>query len=640
MPGTLPIWLLQTSTFQNSSFVDMEWLGLLEDNELGSVDRHTWTIHFCQPWVYQALPCRDWHSIDNMIKAYLQQFNHVFHEGAMQKEVPYPFVIQCMAGCKIYPNRTSQAFISVGYNGLDFFSFDNDADNGTWLLCQDSSLLQYVLAALQSCTVFRREVAGLFKNTCVDGIEVLLSKRKAALEGQVFARTPSPGQLLLVCRVTGFYPRPVSVAWLRDGQEVPPGPALNTSSVLPNAASPTSRAAARPCPPGWAQLCLPRSSEAVLIAGLGAGLPASVAVAAIVVLRVWRRSLAACTMQPPHLFLFLSLLLPGMWADPEAETKVFQVLKTSLFINSSSAEVSGVALLRDIPIYTMDHVNWTLYMQRPWAWQAAAEGDAVKIAAAYKTALRNMIRYTHETARDLHMDYPFVIQIHAGCAVYPNETAWGFMDVGADGRDLVAFKTERTRWEAQQLSPLAQYLSKSLNKNKSVMGLLEHLLTIFCKSHVLTLYRYGKADLERQEPPVATVFARTPSPGQLLLVCRVTGFYPQPISVAWLRDGQEVPPGPALNTSSVLPNADLTYQLRSCLAVPPRDGHSYACRVRHSSLGTRSLLIPWENHSPVPTVGIAAAVLLLVAIASAGGIWWWKSRKSNGTRGDNQEFII
>ncbi|XP_016161310.1 PREDICTED: T-cell surface glycoprotein CD1b-2-like, partial [Ficedula albicollis] len=97
----------------------------------------------------------------------------------------------------------------------------------------------------------------------------------------------------------------------------------------------------------------------------------------------------------------------------------------------------------------------------------------------------------------------------------------------------------------------------------------------------------------RQELPVATVFTRTPSLDQLLLVCHVTGFYPRPISVAWLRDGQEVPPGPALNTSTILPNADLTYQLRSVLAVAPRDGHSYVCRVRHHSLGTRSLLIPW-----------------------------------------------
>ncbi|NXF91988.1 CD1D protein, partial [Eubucco bourcierii] len=270
-----------------------------------------------------------------------------------------------------------------------------------------------------------------------------------------------------------------------------------------------------------------------------------------------------------------------------------QLLHTSLFTNISSAEVFGMGLLRDIPIYTIDRVNWTIYFRRPWAQQATMEGEAEKVVAHYKTVLRNMIRYMREIALDMRMDYPFVIQIRAGCALYPNGTNWGFVDVGADGRDFVAFKVERLRWEAQQMSPLAEYVSKSLNKDKSVRALLEHLLTIFCQSHVLTLYKYGKADLERQEPPMATVFARMPSPAQLLLVCRVTGFYPRPISVAWLRDGQEVPPGPELNTSSILPNADLTYQLRSILAVTPRDGHIYACRVSHHSLGTRSLLIPW-----------------------------------------------
>lgn len=59
-----------------------------------------------------------------------------------------------------------------------------------------------------------------------------------------------------------------------------------------------------------------------------------------------------------------------------------------------------------------------------------------------------------------------------------------------------------------------------------------------------------------------------------------------------------MPPGPVLNTSTVLPNADLTYQLRSVLAVAPRDGHSYVCRVRHHSLGTRALLIPWGRCHP------------------------------------------
>ncbi|XP_074406311.1 antigen-presenting glycoprotein CD1d isoform X1 [Zonotrichia albicollis] len=334
-------------------------------------------------------------------------------------------------------------------------------------------------------------------------------------------------------------------------------------------------------------------------------------------------------MQPPHLllFLFLPILLPGMWADPEAEPQVIQYLLTSLFANISSAEVSCVALVGDIAIFTLDPADWSIHFHWPWVSQAAAEDDGEKMMSQYKIALRNMIRFVHDTVQQTKQHYPLVVQFRAGCVLYPNTTSQGFLNVGWDGRDLVAFEVDKQGWEAQQSSQMAELVSKSLNRQKSLRILLEHLLSIWvCQSNFLTLKRYGKEILERQELPVATVFARTPSLDQLLLVCHVTGFYPRPISVAWLRDGQEVPPGPALNTSTILPNADLTYQLRSVLAVAPRDGHSYVCRVRHHSLGTRSLLIPWENHSAAPTISITIAVLVLVATAFAGGFWWWKCR--------------
>ncbi|KAM9276714.1 antigen-presenting glycoprotein CD1d-like [Morus bassanus] len=249
-----------------------------------------------------------------------------------------------------------------------------------------------------------------------------------------------------------------------------------------------------------------------------------------------------------------------MWADPEAEPQVFQLLQTSLFANVSSAEVSGAAFLGDVPIFALDPANWSINFHWPWARQATAEGDAEKIKSHYKLLLRNMVRYVHEMAQQAQMDYPLVVQIRAGCVLHPNRTSWGFMDVGEGGRDLTAFKMGWQRWEPLQPSQLAQLVSKSLSSKKAITGFLEHLLFISCQSFILTLCRYGRTDLDRQEPPVATVFARTPKPDQLQLVCHVTGFYPRPISVAWLRDGQEVPPGPELNTSAILPNASLTQE--------------------------------------------------------------------------------
>ncbi|NWU83494.1 CD1A protein, partial [Onychorhynchus coronatus] len=325
--------------------------------------------------------------------------------------------------------------------------------------------------------------------------------------------------------------------------------------------------------------------------------------------------------------LLISFLHPFLSPSSfPAELQVLQYLLTGLFADMSSAEVSATAVLGDVPILALDPANWNIHFHWPWVSQAAAEGDNKKLMSQSKIALRNVIRYVHDKVQQTEMDYPLVIQIRTGCELYPNTTSWGFLHVGEDGRDLVAFEVDEERWQMQQQSQLAEQVSRDLNREKSIKALLVYLLSFICQSQIRSLNRYGRAALERQELPVATVFAHTPSPPQLLLVCHVTAFYPRPISVAWLRDGQEVPPGPELNTSAVLPNADLTYQLRSVLAAAPQDGHSYACRVRHRSLGTRSLLVPWENHSTAPTVSITIAVLLLGSTASAGGFWWWKHR--------------
>ncbi|NXO44840.1 CD1B1 protein, partial [Locustella ochotensis] len=301
--GTFTIRVLQTTTFQNISFVDTEGLGLLEDIKLGSLDKHTRSIHFCHPWVRSALPQSGWDTIENLIKMYLQKCNHLINGEARKMDVPYPFVVQGMAGCVLYPNRTSQTFAYVGYNGQDFLSFDTK--NATWTLSQDTKLSRYAQSLLQNYTALNEMVGTMFNDTCVDEMETLLHYGRAAVERQelpvatVFARTPSLDQLLLVCHVTGFYPRPISVAWLRDGQEVPPGPGLNTSTILPNADLTYQLRSVLAVAPrdGHSYACRVRhhslgtrsllipwgNSEVVLITGLMAGLLAAVAIAAMVV---------------------------------------------------------------------------------------------------------------------------------------------------------------------------------------------------------------------------------------------------------------------------------------------------------------------------------------------------------------------
>nr|XP_013808465.1 PREDICTED: antigen-presenting glycoprotein CD1d-like isoform X1 [Apteryx mantelli mantelli] len=290
------------------------------------------------------------------------------------------------------------------------------------------------------------------------------------------------------------------------------------------------------------------------------------------------------------LLLLLLFLVPGSALE---EPQLFQLFQTSIFPNTSSAEIAGRAVLGDVQIFSLDPATWNLDLSYPWVRQAIAESDAEKIESHYKIYMRNLVRYVRDVGRQAGLAYPLVIQIRAGCELSPNGTTRGFFDVAENGASLVAYEVGLQKWAAQQQSLLAEMVKTFLDKRKAISGLMDHILVISCKSHIHSLHKYGKETLERQVQPVAVVFARVPSPAHLLLVCRVTGFYPRPVRVDWLRDGQEVPPGPELNSTLTLPNADLTYQLRSVLAVTPHDGHSYACRVQHSSLGGRSLLVPW-----------------------------------------------
>ncbi|NXM70024.1 CD1D protein, partial [Serilophus lunatus] len=269
------------------------------------------------------------------------------------------------------------------------------------------------------------------------------------------------------------------------------------------------------------------------------------------------------------------------------------LLQTTTFQNTSFGDTEGLGLLEDTELSSLDKHTWSIHFYQTWVHPALPCSDWDAIENMLRIHLQQFSHLINEVAMQRDVPHPMVIQIRGGCVLYPNSTSWGFLDVGESGKDLIAFEVYKQQWETRQSSQLAELFKTVLNRQRSITMLLEQLLSTVCQSQILTLNRYGRATLGRQEVPVATVFTRMPSLHQLLLVCHVTGFYPRPISVAWLRDGHKVPPGPALNTSTTLPNADLTYQLRSILAVAPRDGHSYACRVHHRSLGTRSLLIPW-----------------------------------------------
>uniref|UniRef100_A0A8B9ZEL7 Ig-like domain-containing protein n=1 Tax=Anas platyrhynchos TaxID=8839 RepID=A0A8B9ZEL7_ANAPL len=330
-------------------------------------------------------------------------------------------------------------------------------------------------------------------------------------------------------------------------------------------------------------------------------------------------------MQPCCLLFFpFFFFFPGTWAELEG-SHMLQLRYFVTFQNATSMQVGGLGLVGDIRIGSLDSLTEDIHYYKTWLHSALPKGDWDVFESFVKSYLHDFNSLVQTLTKHTRVSYPFVFQSFKGCQIQPNGTTRTFFVIAYEGQDLIRFHLNKGTWDRvpdNEMSATAEHL---LNNATTLNELIQVLLNVTCVDILEKFIEYGRADVERQEPPTATVFARKAGPAQLLLVCRITGFYPRPISVAWLRDGHEVPPGPALNTSAVLPNADLTYQVYSGLTVAPSDGHSYACRVRHRSLGTRSLLIPWGQSNAGLIAGLVVA--LLAAVVVIGALWVWRYRK-------------
>uniref|UniRef100_A0A674JTX4 Ig-like domain-containing protein n=1 Tax=Terrapene triunguis TaxID=2587831 RepID=A0A674JTX4_9SAUR len=172
-------------------------------------------------------------------------------------------------------------------------------------------------------------------------------------------------------------------------------------------------------------------------------------------------------------------------------------------------------------------------------------------------------------------------QAHVGCSLSDQAPVDPRFQYAFDGRDFISFDNQTGTWVAAVQPAFLQ--KQRWETVKTWTQYVQRYLQYECLE---TLRRL----VQRLAPHEITGVRHRGA--SVTLSCRARGFYPRPIHVSWVRDGEDILA--ETDSSGILPNTDGTYYMQSSLEISPQqDGHRYACRVKHSSLGEPTLI--WEQ---------------------------------------------
>ncbi|XP_037585571.1 antigen-presenting glycoprotein CD1d isoform X1 [Cebus imitator] len=323
------------------------------------------------------------------------------------------------------------------------------------------------------------------------------------------------------------------------------------------------------------------------------------------------------------LFLLLWALLQA-WGGAEVPQRLFPLrcLQISSFANSSWTRTDGLAWLGELQTLRWRDGSDTIRPLKPWSRGTFSDRELKTLQQLFRVYRDRFTWDVKEFAKMLHLAYPIEVQVSAGCEVDPGNASNNFFHVAFQGRHILSF--QGSSWEPAQEAPdMANSVIRVLNQKQGTKETVHWLLNDICPQFVSGLLESGKAELEKQVKPKAWL-SRGPSPGRgrLLLVCHVSGFYPKPVWVMWMRGEQEQR---GTQQGDVLPNADETWYLRATLEVAAGEAAGLACQVKHSSLEGQDIILYWGHHNSVGLIILAVIVpLLLVIICLA---FWFRKRR-------------
>ncbi|XP_066123605.1 T-cell surface glycoprotein CD1b-2-like isoform X1 [Saccopteryx bilineata] len=301
----------------------------------------------------------------------------------------------------------------------------------------------------------------------------------------------------------------------------------------------------------------------------------------------------------------------------------FYVMHISSFVNSTWTQQQGSGWLEDLQIHGWDSDSGTAIFLKPWSKGNFSDAELTEVVEGFRVYFIEFKQQIQYRFSELELTYPFEVQGVAGCELHSGETTVSFLRNALGGVDFISLQNNSCVPAAQGGSR-AQRFCAIFSEYQGLLNIIETLLSNTCPRFLLGVLDAGKAELQRQVKPEAWLSSGPPPlPGHLKLVCHVSGFYPKPVLVMWMRGEQE---HPETHQGDILPNADGTWYLRVTLDVMAGEEANLNCQVKHSSLGGQDIVLHWGH--PTSTMVIILAIILPTFILLICLALWYLRRRS------------
>ncbi|XP_072671194.1 T-cell surface glycoprotein CD1e, membrane-associated-like [Canis lupus baileyi] len=292
------------------------------------------------------------------------------------------------------------------------------------------------------------------------------------------------------------------------------------------------------------------------------------------------------------------------------EPPSFRVLQTSSFANYSWAYTQGGGWLGELQTHGWDNVRDTIRFLWPWSRGNFSAVELKNLQSLFALYFHGFAIEVQAFARYFQFEYPFELQMSAGCRLHTGKASESFLNGAYQGSDFLSFQGN-SWYPSPGAGSRARKVCEMLNRYQDIKEIVKSLIGYICPQFLAGILEAGKAELGRQVRPEAWLSADpSPGPGRLRLVCHVSGFHPKPVRVTWMRGEQEQR---GTRRGDFLPHADGTWYLRVTLDVAAREAAGLSCRVKHSSLGGQDMVLHWGggNSALLTLSGLAAVVTLL-----------------------------